>query len=135
MLIIRGLAIVAGLLCAALAQWLAFLMAGAGHGWVAPFFFSHFLFLLYPLAFLRRVTNSGSLGVDATLVSFGVILDIVLLFMTVSGEAQYFMRVVSLSIAPMIWILLWGLWQVVAVSSLLARKRRRDAELYGGNIY
>ena len=129
-------AVVAGLLCAAAMQGLAFFMMAAGEGWIAPFYFSFVGYLAFPLAFVQRAgaDDDESLAVDGALAFLAVGCDLFLLFTTMAYELQYFLQSVSLTLLPMLWIGLWIIWQVVAISTFLAKRRHRNAELYGGNL-
>jgi len=128
-LVFKGLAVLASLALAASAQYLAFGLAGAGHGWVAPLFYSLLLFVAYPVAFLRRMdTSHPSIAIDVGLLVVAGIADLLLVIQTVIQEPHYFVMVIGFA-GPfaVLWLVLWCLWQMLAVSTLRRRIARRDA--------
>ena len=113
----RIIAVVAGLLIAAFAALLALGMAGGGHGWATPVFFSMGLFLAYP-AVLLRLTALGRqwFVVDLGIVGLAAAADLALLSGTVNEGTEYFWRVVEMSAAFLIlWLLIWFAWQPIAL--------------------
>ncbi|HEX5182038.1 MAG TPA: hypothetical protein VFW19_02680 [Allosphingosinicella sp.] len=112
-----------GLLPWLVAQFIAFGIGGAGHGWIAPFYFSIPLFFLYPLVFIRAFSNTGKREIDAAILVIAAVLDTLLLRNALYSESEYVIRmwgdaggVVAL------WLALWVGWQILTVLSL-ARKR------------
>lgn len=125
--------IVWGLMLATLGQALAFMMLGAGHGWVTPFYFSPALFLVYPLAFIRMQAPERlpSRLIDLLLVVIAIALDVWLVEQTRNEGVEYYRRVMAaMPLFPMLWILVWLGWQWIALSVLirgfLPRSRNRD---------
>jgi hypothetical protein len=122
-----------GIAIAAVAQFIAFMLTGAGHGWITPFWFSLSLWLLLPLVLVRlrgrAISGAGSLLRNASLLPLALALDLALIVATfVEGSDQiisgphYFMKVTAAG--PMLvvtWIMLWLSWQVGALL-LLFRK-------------
>jgi hypothetical protein len=120
----------AGLALAALAQFIAFFLSAGGEGWNAPFLFSVILFAVYPLTLMRmfdigRTSNRP----DVLLLVVGLSADMLLAIGTYSGESRYFARIMSYP-APYAWLALWGLWQGLAVTTIVRRTRLR-ADRYG----
>jgi hypothetical protein len=121
-------AVAIGLALAALAQFVALLMAGAGHGWVTPFWFSPALFVLAPIAFVR-VGGRGKAapGIEIVLVMVGLALDVALYSAAVAEGVDYFWRVTPFN---WVWLALWSGWQVALagkVASVLMSARRDGA--------
>jgi hypothetical protein len=118
-----ALAIFIGVALALAALNVAFALAGGGHGWVAPIFFSFPLFVLYPAAFLQvayRTPFASAAG--RVLVAVAVIADVALIAMTALTEARYFHAI--LNVAPevvFIWLVLWSLWQLFAIIGMVRR--------------
>jgi hypothetical protein len=113
--------IIYGLVCAAFAQFLAFFMVGAGHGWIFPFWLSPALFLLYPAAFVRVVQkDSANLVPDLVLLLVAAGLDL-LLYQNMTGAERGYIRGNAFEIA---WLILWGLWQALLLWMLLRRLLR-----------
>ena len=117
----RKVAILIGLACAALAQFLALLLAGAGHGWITPFYASIALWALIPLSFLfaSREYEGRKLPLLALLVAAAGS-DIALLVATRNEGVEYFYRMLlgsSLSFT-FVWLALWFSWQIVVVIAL-----------------
>jgi hypothetical protein len=131
-LVVKFALVLAGLVCAAFAELLAFGMAGAGEGWLAPFFYSILLFIAYPLVFVRTVGVSRHwVVVDLLLMAVAVLTDVLLIYGTYSGEATYFMRVWDLGLFAPMWIGVWGLWQVVTAHRLWRTFGKREDPFYG----
>lgn len=124
-----GRAITIGLLVALLAQYLAFMMMGAGHGWLQPFSFSPALFIVYPIALIRLMAPDElpSRVLDLLLLVAALVLDVMLVKATQSEGVEYFRRLMALPPLPHLWVLIWLLWQALAfklvVSGLLPRRR------------
>lgn len=123
------LSAVLGLLPWLLAQGIAFGMTGGGHGWVAPFFFSIPLAILYPIAFLRFFGGRPpALKLDVGLLLVAVTLDTLLLADLLLQEGEYFLRVWNVA-AEFVgsWLVLWTGWQILLLARLLRdRGDRRD---------
>ena len=116
-----------GFALAALAQFLSFLLAGAGHGWVAPMFVSVGLWFLMPLTFvlawptapmekpLLLVVAAIAVGADALLIS---------LSLRDSYYIRHYLEVNGAIGLTMIglWLALWSCWQVMLVYSLVAKR-------------
>lgn len=119
----KGLAILGGLGCAVLAQALAFGMAGAGDGWIAPFYFSMALFVLFPAALAAHVDReSSSLMAEAVMLCVGIGLDGLLLVNILGPESSYFATIMRIAgIFPILWLGLWAAWQVPFALSLWRR--------------
>jgi hypothetical protein len=120
-----------GLVLAALAQLLSAFLAGAGHGWVSPFFMSSALWALLPITLVVvRPPEQGSrlalfgiaaiaLGADALLITWTIGEGNALPFyIQVAGAAGLVMIV--------LWLVLWLFWQVMLIQALVAGRRRSD---------
>ena len=125
-------AIAAGLLIAALAQFLALMLGGAGHGWTDPFFFSFVLFVTWPLALARIPGPVGTSAYpDGIMLVLGAVTTLLLIVKT-SSEPQYFWRMadqdggVRVIIA---WLILWFGWQIVTAVNLLRGRRSQQGGL------
>jgi len=68
----------AGVAAAAVAQFVALLLTGAGHGWIRPFWFSLWLWPLLPLTLVRLGQRRRQLALDAGLLLLAVVLDVAL---------------------------------------------------------
>jgi hypothetical protein len=135
-----GLALV-GLLLALVACFIGLMTAGAGHGWVAPLFYSFGLFLIYPIVLIRALKPRRDwLMLDAAIVVFAVVVDILLVLDLIARadgprwrERELFLPGIDKSIYPFfaIWLAIWFGWQVVAVRTLIldfkqGAERRKD---------
>jgi hypothetical protein len=123
-------AIVVGLAIAAVAQFLALMLNGAGHGWTEPFFYSVFLFVAYPVA-LSRIPREAGMGVnpDFFLLVLGVVATL-LLFAQTSSEPEYFWRMAEQDGGvPVIiaWLLLWFGWQALTLANIVRTPRPPEA--------
>lgn len=100
-------------------------LAGGGHGWGGPFFFSMILIVLYPVAFVRAFdAKVKSSDIDAVLLGVAGLLDSFLL-MSFFGEAKYVASIWSSDGGPLfisLWLAFWAGWQILIVVSLLRRK-------------
>ena len=118
-------AIVIGLAIAALAQFVAMMLGGAGHGWTMPFLFSVFLFAAWPVTLVRMKPAPGrSFVADVALLLLGVIASLLLLVATMD-EAEYFWRVVELDGGlPLVilWLALWFGWQLLTLANIGLRR-------------
>jgi hypothetical protein len=118
-----------GLLPWFVAQFIALGIGGAGHGWIAPFYFTIPLFLLYPLVFIRAFSRVGTWKVDAAILVIAAVLDLLLLRNLFFLEYEYFLRMWNDARGVVaLWFGLWAAWQVLAITTLL-RKRRVESEL------
>jgi len=111
----------AGLLLWLAAQALAFGLAGAGHGWVDPFFFTLPLVVLYPAALIRwRGPSRGRGGIDLLLLLTGLALDFLLVGRSLGEEGAYLLRIWQFEPAAVaIWIILWAGWQAALLGRVL----------------
>ena len=120
--VVTGLA---GILVAALAQFIALLLAGAGHGWNQPFWFSAALWPLLPLVLIRVKRDAASVDrftLNLGLLALALVLDVALIIRTVEEGTEYFMGMVATGpLLVALWLLLWLSWQVGALF-LLFRK-------------
>jgi hypothetical protein len=123
-----------GLALAALAQLASFFLAGAGEGWVAPFFLSVPLCVLLPVALaiawpggpilrgsgpMRFVLAATALGADALLISKTI---------DEGGALPFYVEVngvVGFLIIGL-WLGLWLFWQVMLLHALVDGQRRLD---------
>lgn len=121
-----ALPIVAGLLGALPVAFLALLMAGAGHGWTAPLWFSLALFVLYPAVAVERLREGLSLWPGLVLAGAAIAGDVLLVRNMVWEEPEYFRRVGGLAY---LWLGFWIAWQAVLAASLAATLRRRALEV------
>jgi hypothetical protein len=121
-----GAALVVGLLAAALAEFLAVAVGGAGHGWVEPATISVVLFFVYPLVLVRLVSRSGkSILGDLGLVAFALVADVLLLGGALGGERDYFLRALDFGTSYG-WIAMWLSWQALLCATIIIRLRRRS---------
>ena len=124
----RLVEIAAGLALAAIAQFIAIMLAGAGHGWLAPLRFSLILFLAYPFALARRADRTGtSILPDVVALGFGICASLLLIAETWTNEAGIigqFIRVNGVYVV-ILWLLLWLGWQALTVHTILSRIGRR----------
>lgn len=122
----RLLLVLLGLAIAAMAQFIAFALVGAGHGWVSPFFASLILFLMWPFALVRLADRASLSPIpEAILLGIAAIADLWLIAATV-GEARYFQHMLASYPAFVLgWIGIWLGWQVVAFAALLSRMALR----------
>jgi hypothetical protein len=121
------LSAVLGLLPWLLAQWVAFGVAGAGHGWVAPFFFSVPLAILYPVAFVRFFGGRrAAIRLDLGLLLVAAFLDLLLLANLFFQEGEYFLKVWNVAFWVVdLWLVLWTGWQLLLLARLLKDRRER----------
>ena len=117
-----------GLLVAFIAQFLAFLLAGAGHGWVAPFFLSFVLWVLLPmtLAIAWPIGRGSRLALLAILV-VALVADAVLVSRSI-GEAGYISQYIKINgvagyLIIGLWLCLWTFWQAILACSLIAGRK------------
>lgn len=111
-------------------MFLGFMVAGIGHGWSAPLYFSLLLFIAYPAAFARwadaLLSEGSTVNPDIAIVALAVVADLVLVLVTLTTDRAGFLAAVG-TIQPWtsLWLLFWLGWQVLAVVTL--RRRRRSA--------
>ena len=109
-------------------QFFGFGVAGAGHGWVSPFYVSISLLLLYPAAVVRLFSKEQSPAADGSLLLAAATLDLLLLWCSLAEGSQYVVRIWRFDPALVAgWAALWAGWQVLALASLL-RRRSHSAE-------
>ena len=81
---------VAGVITAAVAQFLAAMISGAGHAWVEPFFFSPAMWVMFPLMFIRvqqhRAGSHGLPALDWLVLLLAIVLDVLLVMTTIERE-------------------------------------------------
>ncbi|HYG28700.1 MAG TPA: hypothetical protein VD887_00640 [Allosphingosinicella sp.] len=116
----RNALIVVGLAVAALAQLLALLVTGAGHGWGQPLRFSPALFVVYPIVFVRLRSPGTLAWADVALLAGAGLLDLLLVRQTGIEGSEYFHSVMAMPPIPHLWLLLWLLWQALAVKILVS---------------
>ena len=122
-----------GVVIAAVAQFIALMLTGAGHGWITPFWFSPALWLLMPIVLVRlrnRVpSKTGSPLPNVSLLLIALALDIALIIRTFAegsdqfmNGSDYLMKVAAVD-PPLVmtWILLWLSWQIGALFLLLRK--------------
>ena len=116
-----------GLAIAAFAQLLSFMLAGAGHGWLAPLPASLFLWVLTPVALLFAwPANRPGWKILLPMVLIAVIADAWLIKRTIDEESAlpFYLEVnglVGLLIVG-IWFGLWLFWQAIVIGALFVRK-------------
>lgn len=105
-------------------QALGLLLTGAGHGWYGAFFFSIFLIVLYPLAFIRAFCpTTRSIETEVGILTGAFVLDLLLLASIFSGDNGYFMQMWRIEPGGiMIWLGFWAGWQLLLIGSLLRKK-------------
>lgn len=127
-----GRRIALGLLLAFFAQFLGFLLAGAGHGWVAPLFISIVLWVLWPMTLaVAWPIGSRSRMASVTMLAAALSADLWLVSKSI-GEADYISRYVEVNgalglLIIIFWLCLWTVWQAILVWSLVAGRKLADA--------
>ena len=116
------IALGAGLVIAAIAEFLGLMLSGAGHGWTQPIFYSLLLFAAWPLALLRIPRPEGtSAAFDLFMLVLGVGAT-VLLFVQSAGESEYIRRLIALedlAVPVMVaWLLVWFGWQGLTLANI-----------------
>jgi hypothetical protein len=114
---------------AGLAQFLGLFLAGAGHGWVTPFFVTMPLWILFPATLALAVRTDRvsrlvlftaaavALAADARLVSGTIDESSYLRFyLEVNGAVGWLIVV--------LWLCLWVSWQALLLRSLIAGHKR-----------
>ena len=108
-----ALALVIGLALGIVLAGVGVLVAGAGHGWVTPFWFSVLGLAIYPLAVFRLLSYGDQYtGVDFGLILIGALLDAGVYAQTIEENFKHFDRLGSFLF---VWIGLWALWQVALI--------------------
>lgn len=116
-------ALLLGLPAAVVSLCIAFLMTGAGHGWITPFWFSLAGLLLFPVGVWSFVAPARRAAAPI----YGILLALALacngqLYMMSAAEGwQYFHRVAPFNY---IWLALWPLWQFAILGALLSALRK-----------
>ena len=110
--------IVWGISIASVGQFLALMLAGAGHGWNTPFWVSLTLWFAYPATFVSLRAGGGH-SFDRVLLVLAPITDVGLVALTFAEGAEYFARVMRFPgnwwvVAG--WALIWVGWQFVVVA-------------------
>lgn len=122
----KTVAVVAGLVIAAIGEFIGMMLAGAGHGWTQPILYSLLLFVAWPAALLRIPRPEGiSARYDLFMLVLGAIASLLLLAAT-NAEAEYFWKVVYFEDGLqfiIVWLLLWFGWQALTLANIV-RKRR-----------
>lgn len=110
-------ALLTGLVYGALLSWMAFVIAGGGHGWCSTMFSAIGLVLLplATIAFARRRRTTAAVAITLAL-----IFDIAMILATVHEGVEYVERVfTTIPLFVLSWLALWLLWQVAVVVALL----------------
>ena len=112
---------------AAVAQFLGFMLAGAGHGWVAPMFVSIGLWFLIPLTLvLAWPSAQAGKSLLSVIAAIALAADALLLKLSL-GEVSHIRRYVDVNGAIGftiigLWLALWFCWQVILIYSLVAKR-------------
>jgi hypothetical protein len=113
-------AALAGLAPALVAEMLALGLAGAGHGWAAPWLYGLGLFLAYPATFAILTLEPRRPLPLGLLLLAGLAADAALAFDTLETEWPRFEQIFAIGpIFTAFWILLWLAWQAAALAALL----------------
>jgi hypothetical protein len=110
-------ALIFGLAGACMLNFLAIVVAGAGHGWTSPFRFSFLAFGIFPLAvFQLQKWENKYLWIDVVLLALGLLLNVKIYIQTMreGGLQLYGPHIISL-----VWILPWLSWQIALVWKLV----------------
>jgi hypothetical protein len=116
---------VLGLALAMIAQFIALLMTGAGHGWITPFWFAPLLFVLNPIAFVRVAGRRKGGTIDILLIALAVMLDVALYAKTAAEGVAYFWRVSPFN---WLWLALWSAWPIAVAANLAYMSMSRPAD-------
>ena len=114
-----------GLLAWFVVEFIGVGIAGAGHGWVAPFFFTLPLLLLYPAAFIRAfAVEPRTVKVELAMLVIAAVLDMLLSRNMLGSEHEYFLKVWNYHYDGehailLLWFGLWAAWQVLTLVTLL----------------
>lgn len=117
-------AILFGLLYALLCTFFAFVMAGAGHGWITPLFVGLSGFVLFPLACWCMAARPGRAICIAVLVLLALS-DLALYLKTQTEGVEYFHRAGGFGL---FWIALWLAGHVPAAWPLAFPRRDDEIE-------
>jgi len=118
----NSVAIVAVLLIAAIALFIGVMLGGAGHGWVAPFFYSLGLLVAYPVALVRMRNAARTPRVDIAMLGVGAGASLLLLLDIRALESDYFWRIVDFDMGlPLVfaWLCLWFGWQILVLANAI----------------
>lgn len=111
-----ALGVTVGILCA----FVGLVVAGAGHGWCSAFPFGFLSLALSPIAFYRLAkARSASKKTSFKILVLAAILDMLLIWSTLSEGFNYFNKVLDFAI---IWLALWMSWQLAALATYMAAK-------------
>lgn len=116
--------VVLGLVLAAVAQFLAFMLAGAGHGWTAPFFVSAALWILIPATLWMASIANGNRPLMLSIAAVTVAADTWLITRSID-ESSYISRYVDINgalgiLIILLWLGLWSFWQPLLVHAFFA---------------
>lgn len=120
MIVVGG--VLFGLCCAVVAQFLAFVFTGAGHGWVTPFFLSGLLWFAYPLVIVRaglgRSRSRTGCAADWITLIGAVLSNVFLILQTLTEGEHYFWTAIDGLGLPffIMWLATWLGWQVIAAT-------------------
>jgi hypothetical protein len=123
-----GSRIALGLFLALIAQFLAFLLAGSGHGWVAPFLLSFALWVFLPITLaLAWPIGPGSPRALTPILVLALVADAMLINRSI-GEAAYISQYININgwaglLIIGLWLCLWLFWQAILGWSLVAGSR------------
>jgi hypothetical protein len=111
---------------AALAQLLSLILAGAGHGWVTPFFLSFALWMLFPVTLYLASLSGGTARIMLFVLALIAIVADILLIRGALGERDTLLAMIKVNGAlgrlfVVLWLMLWFTWQVVTVRALVKR--------------
>jgi hypothetical protein len=116
-----------GIALAAVAHFLAIMLAGAGHGWTTPFFVSLLLYATLPAALMllwpRHVSVLAGPPVCIVILGIAIAADWQLISMTLDEAPEFtaFFRIngaLGLILAAL-WLAIWTSWQALAAYALL----------------
>lgn len=114
----RPIAVFAGLVAAGLALFMA--LPFAAGGWRAPFVCSLGLPFLYPAVLVRLTApKQDMIAIDATLLVIGAMADIFLYYNSAVTDRTYFQLIIASWGTAYAWLVLWGLWQILALATIV----------------
>lgn len=126
MIVPKGMAIFAGLLFAGLALVLA--IGFVGGGWEGPYICSAILPIVYPIVFVRLANfDDTSIMGEAALLCVAVLANFALFWNSLIDNPSYFAMHLE-SESAYAWFVLWYLWHILTVGTLIARIRRSNAQ-------
>ena len=114
-----------GLLLALFGNFLAFMLAGAGHGWCSPIFVSPALFVAYPFVLVRgahlEAKRSGSSWVDLATLALALAADVhfVLFFTSFENTDTLLREHVPGEGFLEAWVVIWIGWQFLALRNFV----------------